>query len=82
MLESKQEGVIQKVDSSDPVVTDDSNWINNACSCWVKRESPQFRYIIRWGAHNPSCKVFRPTRDPVDAVYDAKMRLWFEKRLE
>ena len=48
------------------------------CTCWVKDRPDEERVGIRYGAHNPDCPQFRPSRDPVDAVADAQLRMRHE----
>jgi hypothetical protein len=44
------------------------------CNCYVSRLSELDRFSLRRGAHEPSCPVFRESRDPVDRVRDAITR--------
>ena len=49
-----------------------------SCTCWVKFQDHEMRYTVRYGAHNPTCPVYRPSLDPVDNVKDAELRLRYE----
>lgn len=44
------------------------------CTCWVRLQSDEERFQIRYGAHNPECLVYRPSLDPVDNLHDAQIR--------
>ena len=48
------------------------------CNCWVRLRPADERFGIRYGAHNPDCPRFHPSRDPVDAVADAELRMRYE----
>ena len=48
------------------------------CNCWVSREPWEVQFAIRYGAHNPQCPRYRPSRDPVDAINDTEIRLHAE----
>ena len=48
------------------------------CDCWVSERTEEEQFGIRFGAHNPTCPMFRPSLDPVDAVHDAELRRYYE----
>jgi hypothetical protein len=48
------------------------------CRCWVRLQPEEDRYVIRCGAHNPECPMFRPSHDPVDNLHDAELRAQHE----
>lgn len=51
---------------------------DRTCDCWVRLQSEVDRFGIRFGAHNPTCPVFKPTLDPVDNYHDAELRAQHE----
>jgi hypothetical protein len=40
------------------------------CDCYVSRLSELDRFVLRRGAHDRTCPVYRESRDPVDRVKD------------
>jgi len=48
------------------------------CTCYVLGLPAADQFAIRWGAHNPACPVFAPSRDPVDNLADAELRYKYE----
>ena len=52
----------------------ESEGMMGTCNCWVKDEPEPECWSLRNGAHNPTCPVYRVSRDPVDALKDADIR--------
>ena len=50
------------------------------CHCYVRDLTDEVRFGLRYGAHNPWCPVYRPSRDPVDRVEDTCYRIRTEVR--
>ena len=44
------------------------------CNCYAQRLPPVVQFGLHFGAHNPHCPVYRPSRDAVDAKWDAAFR--------
>ena len=44
------------------------------CVCYVSQQTPEVRYSLRYGAHDPLCPVYRESGDPVDRAEDAEYR--------
>lgn len=44
------------------------------CSCYVRHLREGIRFGLHYGVHNPTCPVYRVSRDPVDCVNDAAFR--------
>ena len=48
------------------------------CNCYVGRLGDEALFTLHYGAHNPSCPVYRVSLDPVDIANDADTRTHFE----
>ena len=44
------------------------------CNCYVSKLSDYKQFVIRYGAHDPNCPVYRPSRDPIDQLKDGYTR--------
>jgi len=44
------------------------------CKCYVRTLSQYQQFIIRYGAHNTDCPVYRTSKDPVDQLRDDSIR--------
>ncbi len=44
------------------------------CNCYVSRLSDYKRFVIRYGAHELDCPVYRASRDPHDNTMDCYTR--------
>ena len=44
------------------------------CNCYVKDLPAAERFGIRYGAHEPTCPVYRESLDPVDRKHDEAIR--------
>lgn len=44
------------------------------CNCYVRGLSPEIQFVVRYGSHDYTCPVYRPSLDPVDAVADSAFR--------
>ena len=48
--------------------------IKTDCDCYARHLAPLTQFTMHYGAHNPSCPVFKVSRDPVDAKWDIEFR--------
>lgn len=44
------------------------------CNCYVRYLSPEIRFGLHHGAHNPKCPRYRVSLDPVDRANDDDFR--------
>ena len=44
------------------------------CRCYVRFLNDETRFSLHWGAHNPTCPVYRVSLDPVDRANDEEFR--------
>ena len=52
--------------------------IKTDCDCYARQLSPLTQFTMHYGAHNPTCPVFKISRDPVDAKWDIEFRVQHE----
>lgn len=45
------------------------------CNCYVSKLSAFRQFVIRYGAHDTYCPVYKESRDPVDQLKDDYTRL-------
>jgi hypothetical protein len=48
------------------------------CLCWVRHQTVEARFGIRYGAHATNCPLYRPSLDPVDRLHDSELRQRFD----
>lgn len=44
------------------------------CTCYVSYLPEAIRFVLRYGAHEETCPVYRPSADPVDRENDTEYR--------
>ena len=44
------------------------------CACYVRHLDAEAQFCLRYGAHNPSCPMYRVSLDPVDRRADDDYR--------
>ena len=49
------------------------------CSCYVQRLDAATRFVLHFGAHNPACRAYRKSLDPVDHSHDLAFRLRYDR---
>ena len=52
------------------------------CNCYVKRLTEYQRFVIRYGAHDVSCPVYRESGDELDRKRDIAIRIHFAHKGE
>jgi hypothetical protein len=51
---------------------------NTGCNCYVATLDPATKFVLRWGAHNPACPVYRESGDYLDKIRDGEARARLE----
>jgi hypothetical protein len=44
------------------------------CACYVQTLDPGTQFVLRWGAHNPACPIYRESGDYLDKMRDSEAR--------
>ena len=44
------------------------------CACYVQTLDPAVQFVLRWGAHNPACPIYRESGDYRDKIRDSEAR--------
>ena len=48
------------------------------CTCYVQTLDPGTQFVLRWGAHNPACPIYRESGDYLDKMRDGEHRAKFD----